>query len=299
MLAISTAWNAGRHAGWEPAAGELVGLGFRHVALDGPAIQSDAEAAGRLVRAARGAVVALFAPAPARDAVTDARGAASLVEVRPERREPAVAAALSAGRAAAAAGTGLVVVRAGAIPVLDASREDRWTERFGREGLTDALRDEVAAACAEMRRDRPRFLEALCRSLWDLSRALPDTTWLVETPASVAGLPFPDEVEPLHSELKGRRVGIWHDTAHAARLGALGAAPASAWIERAAGATRGVTLSDWSPHGGRTPPGAGHVDWTTLRGQLTGAMVRVLRVAPEFPAAFLAEAARDAERRTS
>jgi sugar phosphate isomerase/epimerase len=298
MIAVSTAWNAERHAGWAPAAGELLELGVPRIALDGPALQSDAAEAGRAVRAAHGRLVALFAPAPSRDA-TAGGDVGGLVDVRADRRAAAVAAALAAGRAALAAGTVLVILRTGAIPVVDAAREDRWTGRLGREGATDALRAEVAAAQEELRPHRARYLEALCRSAWELARALPDVQWCVETPATVAGLPFPDETDAFLGELRGRRVGCWHDTAHAARLGALGAADPRAWIDRAAAAVRGVTVSDWLPpllgSGGRAPPGVGTVDWAVLRGQLASGMERVLRLPAEFPRGAFAEALRQAE----
>jgi sugar phosphate isomerase/epimerase len=297
MTAVSTAWNSERHAGWASAAREVLAFGTAEVALDGPALHSDAAAAARVLREVRGRLVALFAPGPARDPAAPVDGG-GLVDVRPERRALAVAAAAAAGRAALAAGTTLVVLRAGAVPTLDGSREDRWTERLGREGASPELRAEVVAACDEVLRDRPRFLEALCRSLWELARALPDVTWAVETPSAVTGLPFPDEVGPLLDELRGRRAGYWHDTAHAARFAALGAADARSWIERARGATLGVTLSDWSPPvlgggGGRVPLGAGVVDWTLLRGQLATGLERVLRVGPEFPAPLVAESLRE------
>lgn len=292
-----------------PAVRELLGLGAEGVALDGPALQADTAAAGREVRAAKADLVALFAPGPQRDAASPVDGG-GLVDPRPERRALAVAAAVAAGRAALSAGTDVVVLRAGTIPVLDGTREDRWTARLGREGMTDALRDEIAAATAHLARDRPRFLESLCRSVWDLSRAVPEVRWCVETPASLAGAPFPDEIAAFFSELRGRRVGWWHDTAHAARLGAFGVADPRAWLEAAGTATLGVTVSDWSPPAfgdaygqsgaasiGRTPPGAGIVDWTSLRAQLSAPMLRVLRLPPDVPSAFLRDAIGEAARR--
>jgi sugar phosphate isomerase/epimerase len=309
MISFSTAWNAGRHAGWAPAVAEVLSLGVDGVALDGPALQSDAAEAARVRRAAKRPLVALFAPAPVRDPASPVAAGglvAVLADGRTEALAPALAAALAAGRAALVAGTDVVVLRPGTIPVLDGGREDRWVERLAREGLTDALAAEVAAAAAALVPDRPRFLEALCRSVWNLSRALPDVTWCVESPVSLAGLPFPAEIESFLSELRGRKAAFWLDTAHAARLGALGAADPREWIARAGGAVRGVTISDWAPPafgggggagGGRLPPGAGLVDWASLRGQMVPSMSRVLRLPPEVPPALAAEALREAERR--
>lgn len=291
--AVSTAWNAARHAGWAPAARELAALGFRAVALDGDAVHADAAEAGRALRGARGAVVAVFAPRGVRDPAGGV-ATAGLAAVRPEHREIAMETALAAAAAASAAGTPRVVLRVGEIPTLDPRREDRWTERLGREGASSALLAEVAAAADELRTDRVRALDALCRSVHALCRARPETSWLVETPVGVAGLPLPGEALHLFDDLRGRRVGYWHDTAHAARLGALGLVPPGEWLARLGPAAGGVTLSDWSPAGGRTPPGAGLVDWPGLRDQLGAGAVRVLRLDPVFPAPILVEAARQA-----
>jgi sugar phosphate isomerase/epimerase len=293
MISVSTAWNAPRHAGWASAVGELVALGRASVALDGAALHPDAAAAARAVRAAKGGVVALFAPAPRR---ADAGVAASegLVSPSPDRRAAAVAAALAAGRAAMDAGTTRVVLRAGELPELDASREARWLDRLAREGSSDALSREIAEGLAASRRARPRFVDALCRALFDLSRAAPDARWLLETPRSSSGFPSPDEAEAVFDELRGRRVGYWHDAAHAARLAALGVVPADEWLARLGDRAGGVTIADFAGTSDGLPPGAGVVDWTSLRGQLSAAMPRVLRLDASFAAPLLADALRQA-----
>ena len=293
MLAVSTSWNADRHAGWAPAAAELVRLGHTAVALDGAALHSDAGAARRVMRAAHGEIVALFAPPPRRD--ESGRAASEgLVSPRAEVRALAVGAATAAARAALDAGTTRVVLCAGELPALDPSRETRWIDRLAREGRTDSLATEIATALAADRSARDRFVEALCRSLFELARAVPDAHWLLATPSSISGFPTPGEAESVFGELPGRRIGYWHDAARAARLAALGAVPAEEWLARLGSRAGGVTISDWSPSAACLPPGAGVVEWTTLRSQITDAMPRVLRADPSFPAPLLADAVREA-----
>jgi len=296
MISVSTSWNADRHAGWAPAVAELVALGHASVALDGAALHSDAAAALRVVRAGKGEIVALFAPAPR---TSDAAGLAAegLVSPRAEKRAVAVACAIAAARAAMDAGTTRVVLRVGELPGLDASRDARTLERLAREGPSDALAKEIAASRAADAKDRPRFVEALCRALFDLARAAPDARWLLATPSSSSGFPLPDEAETVFDELPGRRVGYWHDAEHAARLAALSVVPAEEWLARLGPRAGGVTLADFSLAAGGLPPGAGVVDWTTLRGQLTAAMSRVLRLDASFPAPLLADALREARSR--
>jgi len=292
MISVSTAWNAARHAGWAPAAAEIVALGHSAVALDGAALHSDAMAAAREVRAVRGEIVALFAPPPRRDDTSVA--VEGLVAPGAERRQASVGAAIAAGRAALDAGTRRVVLRVGEIPDLDPSRETRWRDRLLREGSSQALAEEVRAVHASVASDRPRFVDALCRALFDAARAVPEAQWLLETPSRALGLPMPDDVEAVLGELPRRAIGYWHDAGHAARLAALGLVPAEEWLARLGPRTAGVTLADWSPSGGDLPPGAGVVAWTALRAQLTDAMPRVLRLDPAVPAAFLADAVREA-----
>jgi sugar phosphate isomerase/epimerase len=296
MIAVSTAWNAARHAGYASAVGELLALGHASIALDGAALHPDAAAALRTVRAAKGEIVALFAPPPGRTEPGSVQrfSTSGLVAPRPEERAPAVAAALAAARAAMDAGTTRVVLRVGELPEVDASRETRWLDRLVREGRTDALAREIDAALAASRKDRGRFVEALCRALFELARAAPDVRWLMETPASTSGFPLPDEAEIVFGELPGRRLGYWHDAGHAARLAALSAVPAQEWLSRLGPRAGGATIVDWSPSGGGLPPGAGVVEWAALRGQLTAAMPRVLRLDPSFPAPLLADALREA-----
>jgi sugar phosphate isomerase/epimerase len=293
VIAVSTSWNAARHAGWAPAAAELLALGHRTVALDGAALHADARAVHKTVRAAKGEVVALFAPELARDEAGRPRGA-GLVSPRDEVRAPAVAAARAAGAAALDAGTRRVVLRAGELPDVDPAREARWIDRLVREGRTDALAAEVRASVDAARRDRDRFAEALCRALFALTRALPDVEWALETPSRAGGLPRPEEAEAVFAELPGRRVGYWHDAAHAARLDALGAVPAGEWLARLGPRAAGVTISDWTPSAAGLPPGAGTVAWTALRAQLGSSMTRVLRLDASFPAALLDDALREA-----
>jgi sugar phosphate isomerase/epimerase len=296
MISVSTAWNADRHAGWTSAAAELLALGHASIAFDGAALHPDAAAAGRAVRAAKGEVVALFAPRDRTesDTVRSFSTSGGLVSLRPERRAVAVAAALAAARAAMDAGTTRVVLRVGELPELDASRESRWLDRLVRDGRTDALTREIADALAASRKDRDRFVESLCRAVFELTRGAPDVRWLMETPSSASGFPRPDEAEIVFGELPGRRIGYWHDAGHAARLAALSVVPAEEWLSRLGPRAGGATLVDWSPTAGGLPPGAGVVDWTTLRGQLTAAMPRVLRLDPSFPAPLLADALREA-----
>ncbi len=293
MIAVSTSWNAARHAGWAPAAAELFALGHRAVALDGAALHADARAVRDTVRAAKGELVALFAPELSRDEAGRPRGA-SLVSPRDEVRAPAVAAARAAGAAALAAGTTRVVLRAGELPDVDPTREARWLERLSREGTSDALAADVRAAVDGSRRDRDRFVEALCRALFELTRALPDVEWLLETPSRTGGLPRPDETEAVFAELPGRRLAYWHDAAHAARLHALGAVAADEWLARLGPRCAGVTISDWTPSASGLPPGAGTVAWPALRAQLGSSMTRVLRLDASFPAPLLNDALREA-----
>ena len=287
MIAISTSWNAPRHAGWTDAVRELARLGHRHVALDGGALHSDAAAAGQAARDNRGKVVALFAPA-----FGDALGP-SLCSPREELAKVARKAALAAAAAAEQAGTPRVVLRPGRLPTVDGGREQTWLERMQNQGTSEALRADVRHTLVADRVIRERCLEMLCRSLHVLIKARPDTHWLLETPDSPLGLTLPDEAEMVFAEFPRTKLGYWHDSGHAARLAVLGAAPQEEWLGRLARVARGVTLADWSPIADRMPPGSGSVQWRSLRFQVNDAMHRVLAIDPEYPAALLDDTLRE------
>ena len=117
---------------------------------------------------------------------------------------------------------------------------------------------------------------------------------MLETPATTGGIPDPAEAELVFGELRGRRIGWWHDAGNAARLHALGAVDAQEWLARLGARTEGLTLSDWSPSAARMPPGSGTVDWRALRSQASASMERVLRLDPIHPPALLEDALREA-----
>ncbi len=292
MIAISTSWNAPRHTGWEDAVRELARLGHRHVVLDGAALHSDAAAAGRVAREKKGSVVAVFAP---EDRGPDGRrpGAPGLCATRRDTARTAIRAALAAAAAAAAAGTPRVIVRAGRLPAIGEDHERTWGARMEEHGVSDALRADVRRTLAAEKDARERCLEALCRSLHELLKARPDTNWLLETPVSPLGLPFPAEAEMVFAEFPKARLGYWHDSGNAARLAALGAVPQDEWLGRLTPVTRGVTLTDWSPIAARMPPGSGNVQWRALRFQVQSGMFRVLALDPEYPASLIDDTLRE------
>jgi sugar phosphate isomerase/epimerase len=287
VIAISTSWNAPRHAGWTDAVRELARLGHRHVALDGAALHADAADAAAALRETRGKVVALFAPASEDGSVP------TLCAPPGKAARVAIKAALAAGRAAEKAGTSRVVLRGPRLPSLDDSREAAWREQMQNHGAGDTLRADVRRVLTEDQADRERCLESLCRSLHELIRARPDTHWLVETPSTPVALPLPEEAEMLFAEFPQARLGYWHDSGNAARLAVLGAASQDEWLGRLGRVARGVTLADWSPIADRMPPGSGHVQWRALRFQVSDGMHRVLALDPEYPAALIDDTLRE------
>ena len=290
-MILSSCWNAERHSGWAGACAELAAKGHLRVALDGPALYPDAGAAKTALDAMKGGVDVLFAPAPtsARPDGAPVAGVVGLCAPRPEERVQALRAASRAAQMAAAAGTGMVVLRAGGLPDPSLAGEP-FSERLRRDGATPGLRTDVAAFHAETAVHRHRFLDGLCRSLFELCERFPDHTFALETPWTVSGVPRPDELSLVRSELPGRRIAYWHDTAAAARLAALGAVAAEHWLTELGPLTAGVTLCDWSSAGERLPPGTGIVDWPALQAQLGASMLRVLALDARFPTVFFDEA---------
>jgi hypothetical protein len=208
-------------------------------------------------------------------------------------RDRAAAALLASARRARLAGTNVVVVRCGTVPVPGADeRFDDWARRSALGGITDEMREEAAKLMRERETLRDDHLDAACRTLHAIARKDPETRWCILPAARPHALPLPDEIEHLLAELPGARPAYVHDTGAAAVLSGLGVMPADRWLREADRRLAGVRLSDAFACGTGLPPGSGAVDWETMRDGLVSGLPRVLHLAPTITPEDLLEGAR-------
>ena len=155
--------------------------------------------------------------------------------------------------------------------------------RLGAVSIDGAKESEPDLEARQAHRDP--HLDAAARSLFELLRAEPNVVWSIATPESWLGIPDPEEVDLLISDVGRRNVAYTHDTAAAHRLGELGVADPLVWLSEHGSAASGVLLSDRAGEYDGLPPGAGGVDWPAVVSQVGSGMLRTLVVDSRHSAA--------------
>jgi sugar phosphate isomerase/epimerase len=116
--------------------------------------------------------------------------------------------------------------------------------------------------------DRTPHLEAAARSIFDLTRAVPELTFSVRTPETSRGLPDAEEMELLFEDASGRNVSYTHDAA---------CGGTEERLSRHGPRTISVILSDRAPE----------IDWREVRAGLSSGMIRVIELDPNRSGAEL------------
>jgi sugar phosphate isomerase/epimerase len=126
--------------------------------------------------------------------------------------------------------------------------------------------------------EREAHLDAAARSLYDLTRAVPEVAFSIRTPAKPGGFPDPDELGLLFEDAAGHNVAYTHDVA---------AGDSAEWLARHGPRTFSVVLHDRMGEMTGLPPGGGEVDWTAVRSGVSTGMLKVLSVGANFSGAEL------------
>lgn len=119
-------------------------------------------------------------------------------------------------------------------------------------------------------------MEALCRSLHSLTKALEGLSICLRTPNSPFGLLQMHRMDAVLAEFP--QVGYWHCTAGAELLERAGGPNAREWIDGFSSRLRGVYLSDSLGAHGEQAPGLGEIDFAELASDFGASVVRVLVV---------------------
>lgn len=133
------------------------------------------------------------------------------------------------------------------------------------EARTEAL---VVRLCTADPTDRDRRLDAAARSLFDLTRAVPELTFSIRTPSGEDGFPNAGELSLLFEDASGRKLAYSHDVA---------AGNTAEWL--AVHGPRALTLILGDPTDG--------TDWREVKGSLSSGMIRVLELDPNRSGAEL------------
>jgi sugar phosphate isomerase/epimerase len=270
VLALDTDSLAPDHAG--PAAVAAgAALGFRALTLGARLVPGDPDPLVTALRREKLRVPAIHGPELELPGDKHVPAASLLASADVERRGPAMARLKSAAALALRLSARTLVLDLGALPLIPDA-----------PGLEPARRLETS---------RDRALDFALPGLFELARRCPDVSLAVSVPERTTGWPDPETLEILVSELRGRRVGWWYDTARAHRYAAATGVAPECWLDRGAADLRGVTLADTGGEEDGLPLGAGEVDFTALRGLGGTDTIASVFVDPAFGPGALREAA--------
>ncbi|MCB9895853.1 MAG: hypothetical protein H6839_15505 [Planctomycetes bacterium] len=119
-------------------------------------------------------------------------------------------------------------------------------------------------------------LEAFCRGLHAIAKALSPLPICLLPPESPFGLLQPERMQHVFDDLPN--VGYWHCTSNVAILHKLGGADSRDWIHRFGPQLKGVYLEDMLGGHGEQAPGLGEIDFEQLAPELAQGTVRVMVV---------------------
>lgn len=293
IFALSTHWNAGRHAHGEALVEEILQLGFTHLEL-GYDLRLEL-VPGVQAMLKRGAVkvdsLHNFCPVP----LGASRGHPELYTLAsPDERErqSAIQHTSRTLRFAAEVGAKVVVTHAGNVDMPMVSPDLFELILAGEQG---SPRFEKLKLKMQLTRDRkaPRQFDHLCRGLEQLMPVLEET----RVKLAIENLPtweaFPTEVEfeELMRRFGNRHLRYWHDLGHGQIRQNLGLINHERWLERLQPHLAGMHVHDVAPPAtDHVMPPHGHIDFTRFQRFAASDIVRVIEPSSRTPAEEIVEA---------
>ena len=286
-LAISTRWNAGRHASGEAMLEEILALGLDRAEL-GYDLRAELIPGVKAMVAARAiridsvhnfCPVPVGAPRPHPELYTPA-------SADRREREFAVIHISRTLRFAAEMGAQVVVCHSGNVDMpkfsFDLVRMAARGEQFGEPFENLKLK-------AQITRDKkaPRQIEYLAESLEKLAEVVQETgvNLALENLPTWEAIPSELEAEQLMKRFHADGIRLWWDIGHAQIRENLGFINAARWLRRLAPFIAGMHIHDVEPPGqDHLMPPRGKVDFPALADVAKMDMVRVLEPAPDTEA---------------
>lgn len=277
-LGISTSWFGFRPFAVDALLDLQRDAGVREIAVAAESVRPLPPTLGEGLRAV-GARVAACEAMPARHG----EAATSLLSMSAEAVRRAMATIGANAAEARAVGCDLVVIRLGTIDVdRGPERDAELSAKLRLEGQSEAVTKLAMELAHEVERRHDALLERVCRALFACMKTAPDIRFAIATPRSALGFPTLATCRTVLDEFRGKPLGYWHDAAAARMLELYGLAQPSAWSGEHASRTLGATMTDVAGSETRLPPGAGELDFKSLRETLPSAMPVVLDVDPKF-----------------
>ncbi len=291
-FALSTHWNAARHARGETLVEEILQLGFKRLELGYDLRMELVPGVQAMVRsgAARVDSVHNFCPVP----LGAARGHPELwtLSARDEReRERAIQQTAQTIRFAAEIGARVVVTHAGNVEMKFFSAQLFDLALAGQQ-FSPAF--ERARQKMQDQRDRkaPRQFDLLLKSLERLLPVLEETGVLlaIENLPTWESLPTEIELEQVFSRFGDRHLRYWHDMGHGQIRQNMGLINHERWLERLAPHLAGMHVHDVRPPAtDHVMPPRGQIDFSRFHRFAVSAMVRVVEPSSRTPASEVSE----------
>lgn len=294
IIALSTRWNASRHAAGESMADEILSAGFDHVEL-GYDFRADL-LPGLLTRIRSGAmhVVSLHSPCPIPLGLPSGNPEFyTLADPDETERTIAVRLVRDTLQFASDLGARVVVVHAGNVemhhysyPLLELMHSRRaagWWTRWRIDRMKTRLE------IGRLKAVQPH-LDALYKSLEEL---LPDVessgvTLALENLPTWESVPTEAELGAILERFPTPLLAGWYDIGHGYFREKLGFSNPQRWLEKIQGRLAGLHVHDvdarMSDH---LAPGMGVLDFKCFRKWAEQAMLRVVEVRPGLPAESL------------
>jgi len=287
-LALSTRWNASRHASGEALCDEVLQAGFQTIEI-GYDLHPDL-LPGLLKRVHDGTirVCSLHAPCPIPLGFPSGNPEYfTLADPRDSESGLAIQLVQSTLRLAAEVGASAVVVHAGRVamphfhlrppspPASPPGRFARWWDHWRRHRM-QTLRARYA----------PLWLDSLKRSLEILLPDLEATgvVLALENLPSFEAVPSESEMHSLLEAFRHPRLGYWHDIGHGFYRQRMGFAPQQEWLNTLKPWLVGLHVHDVSSSlEDHLEPGAGEVSFADFVGVADGSRPLVIEVRPGVP----------------
>ncbi|MGQ9660747.1 MAG: sugar phosphate isomerase/epimerase family protein [Kiritimatiellia bacterium] len=285
-IALSSHWNAFRHADGEALLEEILEASFTEVELGYdlrldlvPGVQKMVESRSvRIVSVHNYCPVPLGAPAGHPELFLPA-------SLDTRERQGALRHTMRTVDFAAEVGAGCVIVHAGRVRMRNFTDKLLALRQAGKQ--YDPQFERVKLKLLMQREKKvQRHLDALCAWLEEILPFLErnGVTLALENLPTWESIPTEAEMEKIHARVGSPLIGYWHDTGHGQLREDLGVVSQRYWLERLQGLLRGMHLHDVDDAGcdHRMPP-EGRIDFSCFRKFVRSDSVLVLEPAPGTP----------------
>ncbi|MDD4736985.1 MAG: TIM barrel protein [Kiritimatiellae bacterium] len=282
-FALSTRWNAHRHADGEALVQEILDMGFERLELGYDLRQDLVPGVRTMIERYPGLVntVHNFCPVPA-GVMRGHPELWTLSDLRDEVRSQALTHTTQTIRFAAGIGAQAVVLHSGNVKMR------RYTPRLielHQAGKLFTAKYERLKMKMQIQRERkvPVQLDHLRRSLEQLLPVLEECNirLAIENLPSWESIPTEMELTRILEQFQSPRLGYWHDMGHGQVRQNLGLINHERWLERLQPWLVGMHIHDViPPSGDHLMPPKGAIDFTRFRPYGTGEIFRVLEPSP-------------------